>query len=185
MTGKSRTFRPVALSLTVLAALLRIIPHPGNFSPVGGLALFGGARLNGAQAFLIPLLAMAVTDPILNMAAGFPAYSAMTLVIYFCFAINVLLGRLLRNTNNVAKIAGVASLGSIQFFLITNFFVWLRGVEVIYPHTLAGLNECYFAALPFFLRTVAGDLFFSVLLFAAHALLTRTIAPMERVPAAA
>lgn len=165
----SSSFQPLALSLTVAAALLRLAPHPPNFAPVGGLALFGGARFRGWQAYVIPLLAMVVTDPILSHMAGFSAYSWGTLIIYGCFLINVLLGRaFLRGTSSPARIGLVTLAGSTQFFLITNFFSWS-----LYPHTAAGLLECYVAALPFFGRTILGDLFYVGVLFGAYALMKR------------
>ena len=49
--------RPLAISLTVLGAILRLIPHPPNFAPVGGMSLYAGARLRGWQAFALPLAA--------------------------------------------------------------------------------------------------------------------------------
>ena len=102
-----------ALTLTVLAALVRLVPHPPNFAPIGATALFGGARLRGWQAYIVPLLAMMVTDPILNWIYGVHTFSVMTLVIYGCFLLNVLLGRsFLRDTNSVPRIASIALLGS-------------------------------------------------------------------------
>ena len=171
MERQNSRFQPLAATLTVLAALLRLIPHPPNFAPVGSVALFGGARLRGWQAYLIPVLAMLVTDPILSYVAGASAYSWMTPVIYGCFLVNVLLGRLLINAStDVRRIGGAALLGSVQFYIITNFFVWLHAAS-LYPRTGAGLATCYLAALPFFGRTVLGDLFYSALLFGAYAFL--------------
>ncbi|MBV8553256.1 MAG: hypothetical protein JOY54_18310 [Acidobacteriaceae bacterium] len=184
MQDNKPSFQPVALTLTVAAALLRLAPHPPNFAPVGGLALFGGARLRGWQAYAVPVLAMLVTDPILSHMAGYSAYSWASLVIYSCFLINVSLGRLfLRKSSNPVRIASVALAGSLQFFLITNFFVWLGSVT-LYPHTSAGLFECYVAALPFFGRTVLSDLFYTGVLFSAHALLSRHAASESRTSAA-
>src|SRR5436305_11343585 len=118
MDRKESSFQPVALSLTLAAALIRLIPHPPNFAPIGGLALFGGARLKGWQAYLIPVLAMLVTDPIMSRLSGAPAYSAMTLVIYACLLLNVLLGRVfLSKTVSPARIGATALIGSAQFFL--------------------------------------------------------------------
>jgi hypothetical protein len=173
MDREKSSFQPIALSLTLAAALVRLVPHPPNFAPIGGLALFGGARLKGWQAYLVPVLAMLVTDPLLSRLSGFPAYSAMTPVIYACFILNVLLGRMfLSNTVSPARIGGIALVGSTQFFVITNFFVWL-GSGVFYAHNVGGLMACYVAALPFFRRTVMADLFYSGVLFAAHYALTR------------
>lgn len=164
-----------ALTLTVLAALARLAPHPPNFAPIGALALFGGARLRGWQAYTVPLLAMLVTDPILNWMHGAHTISVMTVVIYGCFLLNVFLGRsLLRNTTSAPRIAAVALLGSLQFFVITNFFVWL-GAREIYPLTSSGLVACYIAAIPFFAWTALGDLFYSGLLFTAYALYSRRL----------
>ena len=173
MTDKKPSFQPVAFTLTVVAALLRLVPHPPNFTPVGSVALFGGARLRGWQAYLVPVLAMLVTDPILSHMSGYPAYSWESVVIYSCFLINVALGRMfLRRSSNPARIAALALAGSVQFYLITNFFSWL-GDTVLYPRSLSGLVECYIAAIPFFGWTVLGDLFYTGVLFGAHALLTR------------
>jgi hypothetical protein len=180
MDREKSSVHPVALSLTVAAALLRLVPHPPNFAPIGGLALFGGARLKGWQSFLIPILAMVVTDPILSQLSGFPAYSAMTPVIYACFVVNVLLGRIfLTTTVSPIRIGSIVLIASTQFFLITNFFVWL-GSHGFYAHNVAGLTTCYVAALPFFGRTILADLFYSGILFSAHYALSRKLSPAEQ-----
>jgi hypothetical protein len=182
---KSAAFQPLAVILTLAAALLRLVPHPPNFAPIGSVALFGGAKLRGWQAYLVPLLAMAVTDPIRSwMEGGYPAYSWSTLITYGSFLIGVILGRMfLRNSTSVPRIASVAFLGSLQFYLITNFAVW-AGAHTLYAHTWAGLTECYIAALPFFGRTVLADLFYTGVLFSAYALLTRKFAANAQAHAA-
>src|ERR1700679_1198111 len=99
MDHKEKTFQPLAIVLTVLGALLRLAPHPANFSPIGSVALFGGARLRSWQAYLVPLLALAITDPIRSrMEGGYPAYTQGTIIVYASFLISVFLGRtFLRN----------------------------------------------------------------------------------------
>jgi hypothetical protein len=178
---QKKQFQPLALTLTVLAALVRLIPHPPNFAPVGSVALFGGARLRGWQAYCVPILAMLVTDPIRSRIEGnYAPYSWATLVIYSAFLINVILGRVfLRNSSSAWRIAAVAVAGSVQFFLITNLYEWWRGLS-LYPHNFAGLMTCYIAALPFFGRTVLSDLFYSGLLFSVYALLHRERAGQRR-----
>jgi hypothetical protein len=174
MDQRKTSLQPTALTLTVLAALVRLVPHPPNFAPIGGVALFGGARLRGWQAYLIPLLAMLLTDPIRSrLEGGYAPYSWATPIIYACFLINVFLGRIfLRRSFNPLRIASIALVGSIQFYVITNLFEWWGGITP-YPHTVAGLIECYTAALPFFGRTLLADLFYSGILFTAYALLSR------------
>jgi len=164
--------RPLAVGLMVLGALVRVMQH-WNFAPVGALSLFAGARLRGWQAYLLPLLLMAVTDPLLG------GYSAATPLVYASFLINVWIGTRLRASENPAWIGAAAVAGSVQFFLLTNFAV-LAGTN-LYPHTLAGAAACYTAAIPFFWRTLASDVFYSGALFGLHAWLSRTVAPSERV----
>src|SRR5260370_7412291 len=63
-------WRPAALLLTVFGAIARLLPHPPNFAPVGATSVFAGARLPMWQAYLIPLLLMAASDPILHASYG-------------------------------------------------------------------------------------------------------------------
>lgn len=185
MDQRKPSFQPLAVGLTVIGALLRLAPHPPNFTPIGAVALFGGARLRGWQAYCVPFFAMLVTDPIRSRAEGsYSAYSWGTLIVYACFLINVLLGRLfLRKSSNPARIAAIVLAGSVQFYLITNLFVWL-GASSIYPHSWPGLMECYVAALPFFGRTILGDLFYSGALFSVYALLSRRVSGLRQNQAA-
>jgi Family of unknown function (DUF6580) len=176
-------WRPAALSLTVLGAIARLLPHPPNFAPVGAASLFSGARLPGWQAYLVPLAMMAITDPIMAAVYGVPVFSRFQFFIYASFLISVWLGRRLRNSESVSRIAAVTVLNSVQFFVITNFGSWLWFTD--YPRTAAGLSACYIAAIPFFGWTLASDLVYTGALFGLHAWLSRTVATQERVPAAA
>jgi hypothetical protein len=176
-------WRPVALSLTALGAIARLLPHPPNFAPVGALSLYSGARLSGWQAYLVPIALMAITDPILAAFYGVPALSKFQLFMYASFLISVWLGRRLRGTEGVSRIAAFTVANSIQFFLITNFGTWLWFKS--YPLTAAGLASCYVAAIPFFGWTLASDGVYTAILFGLHAWLTRTVATRERVAAAA
>lgn len=167
------TVRPLAMSLTVLGILGRLMPHPWNFTPVGSVSLFSGARMRGWQAFLLPLFLMAVTDPLVG------GYSVATPFVYAAFLVNVWIGRRLRASENAGRIGAACLVCSTQFFLITNFGMWLS--TAMYPHTAAGLAACYVAALPFFGYTLAGDLAFAGLFFGLHAWLSRKVYTPERI----
>ena len=160
-----------ALSLVTIGGLLRIIPHPPNLAPVGAMSLFSGATLTGWQAYVVPLLLMTLTSPIIAWRDGFAPFSRTTFFVYASFLVSVWIGRQLRGSYNPAKIGGAAFLCALQFYLITNFPVWLFGT--MYPHTFAGLAACYVAALPFFGYTLTGNLFYSAVFFGAHFWLTR------------
>jgi hypothetical protein len=134
------------LSLIVLAVLTRLIPHPPNVAPITAIALFGGSRFNDKKmAFLLPLLCMFISDIFLG-------FSVITPFVYLSFMMISYIGI------NSKKISNGTILGSSTlFFLLTNFGVWMLG----YPFTLAGLVSCYTMALPFFVNTIIGDLFFT------------------------
>jgi hypothetical protein len=166
-----KNIRPIAVALTILSALGRLLPHPPNVTPVGASSLFAGARLNGWMAYLLPILVMAVTDPLVG------GYSRATPVIYLCFLISVWIGRRVRATDSPLRIGGACILSSVQFFVLTNLASWMFGG--MYAKTLAGLATCYVAALPFFGYTAIGDMFFTAAIFGMYALLTRTIARSE------
>jgi len=167
------TSRPLAIGLLILGALIRVTQH-WNFAPVGALSLFAGARLRGWQAYLLPLVLMAITDPLLG------GYSSATPLVYSSFLISVWIGTRLRTSENPAWIGAGAVAGSVQFFLITNFASWLA-MHNDYPRTLGGVMQSYAAGLPFFWRTMGSDLFYAGLFFGLHAWLSRTLAQRERV----
>jgi hypothetical protein len=169
--------RPYAIGLTVLSIIGRLVPHVPNVTPVGASCLFAGSRIGGYLAYLIPLVVMLVTDPIVGAAGGgHSGYTFGSPLIYASFMINVWIGqRLVRNVSGL-RVGVAAFLCSLQFFLISNFGVWLamaRGTSHYYPFTFAGLLECYAAAIPFWGRTLTGDLFFSAALFGIYAWLAR------------
>lgn len=62
---------------------------------------------------------------------------------------------------------------SVLFFVVTNFGVW--AFDGLYPRTLEGLVVCYVAAIPFFANTLAGTLFYALLLFGGFALAERKL----------
>jgi hypothetical protein len=51
----------------------------------------------------------------------------------------------------------------------------------MYPKTLSGLMTCYAAAVPFFRRGIAGDMFFTAVLFGLPVLIA-TLAGSARRP---
>ena len=155
------------VSAILVAAVLRLVPHPPNFTPIGAMALFSGAYLGRrALAFAAPLGALLLSDLVL----GF--YSGM-IVQYVAVALVVLLGIVALQRRTVLRVGAAAIASSVLFFLITNLGVWAQ--SGMYPHTALGLQACFVAAIPFFQNTVAGDLFYATLLFGGFALLERTV----------
>jgi hypothetical protein len=145
------------LSAIVAAAALRLVPHPPNFSPIDAMALFSGAYLGRrALAFVAPLGALLLSDLVLGFYHGMAT-------VYFSVALVVMIGMTSLKRVSALRVGGAAILSSVLFFGITNFGMWL--FSGFYPRTLAGLETCFVAAIPFFQNTVAGDLFYAAVLF--------------------
>jgi len=145
------------VGMILFAAVIRIVPHPWNLTPVGAMALFSGAVIrNRVMAFVFPLLAMLAGDLIVGFHILMP-------VVYASFLISTALGFWLRERRSGVRLGGVVLLGAIQFFLITNFGVWAFLNSC--PKTFAGLMTCYAAGVPLFWNTLAGDICYSALLF--------------------
>lgn len=159
-THENAIFRWILIVAMILfAAIIRIVPHPWNLAPVGAMALFSGAVIrNRWVAFLFPLLALLVGD-------FFVGFHILMPVVYASFLISVAIGFWLRDNRTVLRLGGAVLLGAAQFFVVTNFGVWMFLHS--YPKTLAGLAACYLAGVPFFWNTLAGDAFFSAVFFGA------------------
>lgn len=164
----------LAILVAVLVATTRLIPveyRLYNFAAVGALALFAAARIGFTAALAITFAAMLISDAILLDQHHYDTQYLPALAVYAALTIYALLGwGLLRKTRNPLVILGVAAAGSWLFFVTTNFASWLSPVHG-YERSWNGLMQCYTAALPFFRGTLIGDLFFTAVLFASHAVL--------------
>lgn len=160
--------------LIPIGALARLLPHLPNFTPIGGMALFGGAHGSRRSAIVAPLAAMALSDLFLGTHASLP-------FVYASFVAIALLGMaLFRNGVTAPRVIGAATLSSLILFALSNFGVWATGT--MYPHTWQGLLTCYALALPFLRNTMAGDLFYAGVFFGGYALATRHAGIAARVP---
>ena len=188
LTNDARRPGTVTASVLLVASLTAIALRLGEWIPnvtaVGALALYAGGRLRWWLAWLPPIAVMAVSDLVLQ-ARGKPSFY---LSVYACFLLDVLVGRALARGSSPMRIGLAGFVGALQFFLITNFVEWLKPSNpavLLYPHTLAGLEECYIAALPFFGYTLLGNLAFSAALFGGEALAASVVAPTAAVKEAA
>lgn len=169
MRPTSRQYRFLILSIMILlAALSRLLTnqlHLWNFTPIAAIALFSGAHFSNKKfAFLVPLIAMLITDAFLGFHPGmWDVYATLLLVTFIGFR--------LRDNVRVLPVVAAALLSSFLFFSVTNFAVWLG--SGMYPLTWQGLNTCFVAAIPFFGNTVAGDLFYCGVLFGGFELIRR------------
>ena len=156
----------VITAIVATLALSRLLPHPFNFSPLAALALFGGARYaNRWAAYLIPLVALWVSDLFLNYAffGNFVPFYQGAFFTYAAFVLIVLLGSLTLKKLSVKNLLFTSLSASVLFFVVSNFGVWISGT--LYPLSAQGLFACYTAAIPFFRNTLTGDLVYSFAVF--------------------
>ena len=167
--------------LIVAAALTRLLPQPPNFSPVMAIALFAGAYFaNRRWAVLVPLAAMLISDLALAATHGGIYLQHMTspvaLSVYGCIVLCSVLGFGLRGRVSSARVLGGSVAGSVLFFAVTNFMVWLgTGPASANVACQAGLAPCYAAAIPFFHWSLLGTLFWSAVLFGGFELLRHRV----------
>jgi len=118
MSMQKNGARPLAIGLILLGAIIRVT-QALNFAPVGAMSLFAGARLRGWQAYALPLVLMAITDPFLG------GYSPCDAVVYASFPDQRVDRHAAAQIRSPLVIGAAALVGSVQFFLITNFAAWL------------------------------------------------------------
>jgi len=157
--GKKKIFEILRISFLVfLGVILRLLPHPPNFVPIAALALFGGAYLNKKYFWMVPLLAMWISDYFIG------AYEPKLMIaVYGSFGIISLIGLFLRKRKNPGIVLSGSVISSFLFFLITNAAVW--AFTPWYPKDFSGLLLSYTLAVPFLKNTILGDLFYTSLFF--------------------
>lgn len=148
--------------LVIFVVASRLIPHPINFAPIGALGLFSGAYITNKRTWLIPVLALFISD----LFIGF--YSPIVMLsVYVSFAISAVLGRYaLSSKRSVIRIGGAAVGSATILFVLSNFALWMTGLY--YPLTIEGLTLCFIKAIPFYGYSLAGDLFYAAVLFSTY-----------------
>ena len=181
------------LAVVVLGAVAiasRLVPHEYNFAAFGAFALFCGCFLRGIAAWVIPLAAYAISESLGRMI-GLPSMSnSLLFSVLLGYTLSVAAGVAVRFLNHSPKTVAsaisplvgvlVASLvGSIGFFIVTNFASWLDP-RMQYPQTLAGLINSYVMGIPFYRTTLLSDLVFGQVFFGSYYVARAAVASPSR-----
>ncbi len=164
------------VAIVFLGFLSRALPHPHNFTPILAMALVAGAYASRAWiGMLLPLLAMLLSDLVLNntlYAHYYEGFAGLQPILdngftYIAIAVLALLPLLLpaEKRESWTGLGALGLGGSVLFFLISNFGVWLT--SGMYPKTLVGLQACYAAGVPFFPATLASTALYGAVALAA------------------
>lgn len=183
MNKQQNLLFPAALMLIFLAALSRFIPHPPNFTAIGAMAIFGGISISNKKlAFLMPLAALFLSDVALQLFSGTKGfYGTSQLFVYVAFIIITAISTQIQKRSVLNIVLASVWSGAI-FFVLSNVGTWASGE--LYPKTMAGLADCFIAAIPFYqneffgnfaLNVVYGNLFYCAALFAVYTLVAKSM----------
>jgi hypothetical protein len=185
-----QTFNPRVLTLLcfILAiALIRILnvaqPSPvSNFTPIGAMGLFGGAYFSSRwKAFTFPLLALLVSDLVINAAVYRGQYGLMYdgwYWVYGIFALIVVYGKVLLNKINIKNLLLASVVAALSHWVLSDFSVWLAGgtdlrTGLPLSRDWSGLVQSLAQGFPFMRNFLAGTIAYSAILFGGFELLQR------------
>ena len=167
------------LFLILLAIAYRIITglfaEPGsigllNFAPLAAIALCAAAYFPAKYKFTVPMIALLISDVVLNIHYGFSLLSPFVLSHYLGFALVGGLGLLLQDRRSMKTLLPASIAGSLIFYIVTNSVSWL--FDPGYVKNFAGLIQALTVGLPqfsatpswmFFRNSLLSDLFFTFL----------------------
>jgi len=170
MSTQKVNVRTIVLVLMIVAAAaFRLLSFEfkflSNFTPVGAIALFGGAYFNDKwKAYVTVLLTLFLSDIVINYlyTSKWVLWYNGSQWVYLTFVIMIFIGSLIKKVN-VANVA-MASLASvcIHWLIIDMPFLYS---PTLYAHTLAGYGQSLVAAIPFERNMLLGDILFCGVLF--------------------
>lgn len=178
--------------ILLVASLYRVWEgRPFGFAPQMAIALFAGAVIKDKKwAIILPLLSMLLSDVLyqvlyINGMTPIQGFYDGQWVNYLLIAGLTVFGMLMRRITFL-NVLGFSVSGSVIYFLLSNFTVWIGGGGLGRPKTFDGLMLCYGDAIAFYRdygvikgfagNVLIGDLFFAGLLFATYYIATQFVA---------
>lgn len=165
----------ILLLFIMLTAAIRVLLHFteeisvfGNFSPVGAMALFGGAYFNRQwKAYAFPLFALFFSDLILYQTV-FKGHGNGLLYgewywIYGAFVLMTIAGRWLLKSVSMKNFILSCFACVFIHWIVTDIPVW-HG-STIFSQDLKGYIDCLIVAIPFEWRFLTGTLVYGAVLF--------------------
>jgi len=165
-TEKTNARSLVIIAMILFAVVMRVVNTQvlwlSNFTPVGAMALFGGAYFNDkVKAFLVPLAALFLSDLIINGLIYHVNPFAISYWMYGCFIAMVFIGTLIKNVNVTNVLLG--SLASVLIHWLVMDLPFLYGTQ--YTHDLPGYLLSLKKAIPFERNMLIADAVYGAILF--------------------
>jgi hypothetical protein len=167
-----------AFLLVVLTIAYRITTglmiHSGttwlsNFAPLAAIGLCCAIYFPPKFKFTVPLIALVISDLILNNHYGAALFSPLVFGRYLALVVIGCIGFALQNRASLKTVLPATIVGSTLFYLITNAFAWLS--DPGYAKNFAGLIQALTVGLPqysatpswmFFRNSLVSDLIFAL-----------------------
>lgn len=163
----------VLLVFMIAVAALRVMLNAkwgfaflSSFTPVGAMAIFGGAYFTSKKSFVFPLLTLWLSDIFLSRFVygnEWHLFYGGFYWVYIAFALMVIAGKLLLKNISVKKILVTALVITFIHWIVADMGVWLAGS--MFPKTIGGFWACLAAAIPFERNFLAGTLLYSAIMF--------------------
>lgn len=173
----------VLIGIILLVAVCYFFLRSYTLSPIGAIALFGGAYFSKKwQSLSMTLAVIILSDLAMQLFVwkgewGFPFYFGSYFV-YATFALIALMGRWMIKKASVLNIVLASAVAAIAHWIITDTGVWALGCTdpttgVAYTLDWAGLVKCHVMALPYMRDFFMGTLIYSAILFGGFELAKR------------
>jgi len=149
-----------AFLLVLLAVAYRIVMGPivqsesawlSNFAPLAAIALCSAAYFPSKYKFAVPLLALFVSDVILNLHYGASILSPLIVGRYLALVVIGCLGVLLSQRASWKTLLPASLAASTILYLISNTFSWLS--DPGYMKNFAGFIQAQTLGLPAYSAT--------------------------------
>src|SRR5690625_7134160 len=127
---KSENTNALILGTIIFLAVSRLLPHPNNFTPLGGIAILGATYMNHRfMKYVVPIIAFYISDLLVSNLiyssfypdTSFVCFSNHMLWNYGAILLLVGLRRLTMIKKNWKKLFGAFVLGSFLFVVVSNF----------------------------------------------------------------
>jgi len=167
-TGVLLIFISIIATVRVIFNFNHDISPLANFSPIGAMALFGGAYFNrNWKAFAFPISILFISDFILHQTV-FKAYSNGFLYsgwywVYGAFMVMTITGRWIMKTIIVNRFLISTLVCVFIHWVVTDLGVWIGSKT--YTQDFSGFMACLINAIPFEWRFLIGTLVYGFILF--------------------
>jgi len=172
MSLEKINIRNSILILIIVAAAATRFLHLGsfsswtNFTPLGAMAMFGGAYFSDkVKAYTVPLITLFVSDLVVNYAY----YQKIVLFydgafwVYLSFILMVLVGTFIKKANFTNVL--IASVVTVFIHWIVSDIGAVLMVDSMYPRSFAGYLQALIGAIPFERNLLVSNLVYGLLMF--------------------